>query len=496
MSAKLSRKQIAILGFTFLAVFILVYIPHLTYHFPFHVDEWHHISQGLRLGNYGEYFEVLRSEGFKRFNGMEMGFHIILFLLSFVINLVLFYQYLPALWAVLSAAAMFYVIWDRSKHNFFISWLAIVFLASIKSNVNLTGFWFFTPLTFSIPLIFLYVHFYAKGLETKSIKHVFWSLGIMIFLVPTHSLSVLFSIPMLLVLSIVNYRFIAKEFKYFLSFLAVPVLGVLFYKYTLDVAWPELGSHLIETLQFDHGWGVLEVKNSFIEVYSWLGYLLALAALLFIYINKRSREFSVFLIWPATTLILILGYRIFGVSFLSPYQRNMYYFVIALPYLSAIGLSYVIDFVTTEVKSYGFLRFHSEWIKIIVGTVLVSFSFLIIFSGYYFLPTRLNLYRVMTEDNYSALKFLAKQPSGKVLAPPMVSTAIYAVARDNPVGDLVFYGDRTIAERFFLNNTCQSKVDIVKQEKVKYILSPFPLNCGFNLIYQENGNYIYSLNNG
>ncbi|MDD2807226.1 MAG: hypothetical protein PHW95_01745 [Patescibacteria group bacterium] len=496
MPTKLSPKQAAVLAGTLLAVFILVYVPHFTYHFPYHVDEWHHISQGLRLGNYGEYFEVLRSEGFKRFNGMEMGFQAILFLLSFVVNLILVYQYLPALWAVLSAAALFYVVWERSKHNFFISWLAVVFLASIKSNVNLTGFWFFTPLTFSIPLVYLYLHFYAKGLEVKNIKYIFWSLGIMIFLVPTHSLSVLFSLPLLLIISLINFRFIFKEFKYFLSFLVIPIGGVLFYKYMLNVPWPQLVGHLANSLQFDHGWGVLEVKNSFVEVYSWLGYLLAVVGVVFIYLNKRSRELALFLVWPLTVLALILFYRAWGVSILSPYQRNMYYFVLALPYLSAIGLGYAIDFVTNEIKHYHRFNFSDQVIKTIVATVLVLFSTLIIFSNYYLLPTRLNLYQVMSEADYRALKFLAQQPPGKVLALPMVSTAIYAVARDNPVGDLVFYGDRTIVERFFLNNTCQSKLDIIKTEQVKYILSPFNLNCGFNLIYQEDGNYIYRINNG
>ena len=40
-------------------MFVLVYAPHATYRFPLHVDEWHHVTEWLRLGNYGEYFEVL-----------------------------------------------------------------------------------------------------------------------------------------------------------------------------------------------------------------------------------------------------------------------------------------------------------------------------------------------------------------------------------------------------------------------------------------------------
>jgi len=87
----MSLKQKTLLIVTLVGAFILIFAPHLGFPYPYHVDEWHHISESIRLGNYGEYFEVLRGGLEKGFSGEEIGFHSLLFLTSFVSNLVLVY---------------------------------------------------------------------------------------------------------------------------------------------------------------------------------------------------------------------------------------------------------------------------------------------------------------------------------------------------------------------------------------------------------------------
>src|SRR5690606_35896863 len=131
-------------------------------------------------------------------HNIESGFHFLLFLSSYLIDLVLNYKYLPALWATFSALTLFYLVYKKSGNNFYLGLLSIIFFASIKSNVNILGLWFFTPLTFAIPFIFLYFYLFTEGVEKENTKMVIGSLLIMIFLLPFHAISVLFSIPVLI----------------------------------------------------------------------------------------------------------------------------------------------------------------------------------------------------------------------------------------------------------------------------------------------------------
>ncbi|KKP88935.1 MAG: hypothetical protein UR94_C0045G0001, partial [Parcubacteria group bacterium GW2011_GWA2_36_10] len=117
---------------TLIAVFILVYQPHFNYPMPLHIDEWHHLSEALRMENYGEYFQALKAEATNKFSGMEIGFHFFLFLISWIFDLVAIYQFLPALWAAFSALAIFYVTYKKTNKNFWLAWLAIIFFASIR----------------------------------------------------------------------------------------------------------------------------------------------------------------------------------------------------------------------------------------------------------------------------------------------------------------------------------------------------------------------------
>jgi len=190
----MKRREISLLVFILISVFILVYSPHFNYRFPYFIDEWHHISQSYNL------FE----EGYFLGSGkLEIGFQLFLRILSLIIevfriNFFLFYKFLPALWAVFSALVLFYVV-EKKTSNFYIGILAVIFFASIKSNSDIGGLWFFTPLTFSIPFVFLYIYFFTEGIEKRDNQMILWSLVIMIFLLPIHAISVLFAIPILLI---------------------------------------------------------------------------------------------------------------------------------------------------------------------------------------------------------------------------------------------------------------------------------------------------------
>lgn len=493
------------------AAAVLVFTPHWNYPMPLHIDEWHHISEGLRLGNYGEYFTALKLEAGKRFAGLEIGFHFFLFLISQIVNLVLIYKFLPALWAALSALVLFYVVYKKTGHKFLPAWLAMVFFASIKSNVNLAGLWFFTPLTFSIPFIFLYIYFFTEGIIRQKTNFILIGLAIMLFLIPIHSISVLFALPALFLYALINYRLVLKKNHVFAIFILIPLAGILTYKYVLDIPWDGLLTHLTQALQFRYGWGILETKNSLTEVYSFAGYALALLGLAYVIAHKKTKSYLIYIIWPVMLFLEILLYRLTGVSYLSPYQRNLYYFAIALPLLSALGLDFIIrliglffdklsanqDYVGAIKKVATInvnLTLSPQQIKILkfsAGFIVAAFMIFLAFFNYYKTPPELALYHAIDADDYSTLLFMAKQPAGNVLATPFMSTAVYPISRHNPVAALVFYGDTGIIESFFLASDCLGKSAIIKQYNVRYVISPAPLDCNYQVIFAQNNNIIY-----
>lgn len=513
----MKKKHKILIVFTLIAVFILVYRPHFNYPLPLHIDEWHHLSEALRMENYGEYFEMLRSTSAGKFFGLEIGFHFFLFLISWLFDLTAIYQFLPALWAVFSALAIFYVAYKKTNKNFWLAWLTIIFFASIRSNVNLTGLWFFTPLTFSLPLIYLYTYFISEGLEKHSKKQLLAGLAIILILIPTHSISFLFSLPAFLIYLLLKPKYLLKEYKFFLIFSLIPLAGILFFKYVLAIPSSRLIFHLFNSLQFKYGWGVLELHNSLTEVYSWTGYILAIVGLIFIIKNQKTPKYLFYILWPLTVVVLILLYKLSGISFLSPYQRNLYYFVLALPLFSAIGLYALIKMInrylekifgqtqgakvrpkfTTLTWKLKINEQDADLIQFLTKNFITLLIFIItlvlVFGNYYKLPPTLGIYHVIEARHYQALKFLTKFPPTTVMATPFVSTALYPITKHRPVGAVMFYGKKQEVELFFLTTDCAVKNELLEKHRVKYIISPLEINCGYNLIYAENKNYIYQV---
>ena len=261
----------------------------------------------------------------------------------------------------------------------------------------------------------------------------------------------------------------------------------------------------------------MELHNSLTEVYSWAGYFLAIIGLIFIIKNQKTQKYLFYLLWPLTVIILILLYKLTGRSFLSPYQRNFYYFALALPLFSAIGLYSLIKIVRdylekilfqnqpVEVKQkFATLTWrlkinesYADLVRSVIKAFITGLIFIIViilvFGNYYKLPPALGLYHVIEWRHYQALQFLTKFPPARVMATPFVSTALYPLTGHQPVGTVAFYGNKQEVELFFVTTDCEIKNDLLKKYDVKYIISPLEINCGYNLIYAENKNYIYQV---
>jgi len=479
----MKKSKIIILSLALIFTFIIIYSPHLNYPFPYHIDEWHHITESIKLFSEDYSFGI---------GGTEIGFHLFLSAIYLFSNLILIFKFLPALWAMFTTATLFLLVYKKTN-NFLIGIFSIIFFASIKSNVNITGLWFFTPLTFSLPFIFLYVYFFTEGVEKQNKKNILISLCIMIFLLFTHAISVLFAIPFLILYSLVHLNYFKKEWKFFSLFLLIPIIGILFYKFLMHLSFKEVIPNLLSMIQFNQAWGIIEFNNPLLTIYSLTGYLLALVGVISILLFQppiRLKKYLLFILWPATLIISMIIYKLTGISFLSPYQRNLYYFAISLPILSAFGVFYLLKPLKRKIENSRIKE--KELIHKILLIITFVILLILLFNSYHQTSQGTQLYKVINEKDYSDILLLKNLPSGKVIANPSLSTAIFPISQKEVVGTIYFYGNKQEIEKFFSAKSCEEKEEILERNQVSYILSQEEINCEWNLISQQN-NYIYQV---
>lgn len=476
-----------VLVLVLVAIFLLVYSPHFKNPYPIHIDEWHNIEQALKL----KQGKILHGV-----SGLEIGFRAFLVILSFFADLVLIYKFLPALWAVFSALVLFYVVRKKTgdfqeNESFLIALIAVIFFGSIKSNVNLTGLWFFTPMTFAIPFIFLYIYLFTEGIEKENSKMLLLSLLIMIFLIFAHTPSLLFSIPFLIVYCIFNIEKAKKQYKIFFYFLLVPIFGALFYKIIMRASYRNLILRIFNSLQFKLGWAGAELNNSPFEIYSLVGYILAFLGIIFIFYSEKIKEYLIFILWPMGVLLLIFIFKVSEISFLSPYQRNFYYFALSLPVLSSFGLYFIISLIKKPLNKLNLSIKNKKIISYLLTLALIIFVVLLAFHLYFDVPKMIGTYKLIDKEDYSVIKFLVNLPPGKVLAPVDISTTLFPISYHEPIATIYFQGNEKEVRDFFLTYDCSKKNNMIKKYNVSYVIFRNSSDCNWTVIYSKNNRTIY-----
>src|SRR3989344_8237232 len=239
-----------------LFVFLLVYSPHFSYKYPLHVDEYHHIAKAINFIENKELNIVPNYQHQPYSPNLEPGFTIFLSLLAFAkLDIILFYKFLPAIFAALAAFILFHLMLHITK-NFYLAISSIVFFSSLKSNINLHGLWFFTPLTFAIPLIFLFILLFLKTLDSKNKKLLASSILILLVIFTIHPTS-----AVLVYIITFLYLLIKKDFKKNILFLVIlpPLIMFLLLILLKDAQHPIINL-VLDWLILEEGWGYIEIK--------------------------------------------------------------------------------------------------------------------------------------------------------------------------------------------------------------------------------------------
>ncbi|MFA6253936.1 MAG: hypothetical protein WC640_01590 [Candidatus Paceibacterota bacterium] len=482
-----------ILAITLLSFGLLVFWPHFSYPFPFHVDEWHHLTEAKRLANPADYFTWLRAEPGRAMSGLEVGFQLIILLLSKVFNVVLIYKFLPALWAIFSGLALFFVAYQKGSKNFLLAWLSLLFFMAIRTNANLTGLWFFTPLSFSFPFIFLYAYFISEGILTANRRYLFYGFFIMFGLLFCHPLSVLFSLPIIAIFDLINYRQAVKEKWLWIFSLLIFIVGVGFFALVFGKSLIAALEQIFSLLKFSRGWGVLELNNPLFELYPWPAWLWALVGMSYL-LHQDQRHYSFYLLWSIVLIFSTLIYRFVGFSFFSPFQRNLYYLTLVIPLFSGYGLYY---FTQKTLPSWLVNWPEKQRYSRLIGGILIVTSFLAIFAGYFNLPRESRLYKVINSDDYEAIQFLAQKPKTIVMGTLPFGTALVALTDHEPVGAINFYGSRKTVENFYRPSNCEQKQKIIESTGATIIYWPRTmktLDCpGLKVLRQSKSSSLFSV---
>lgn len=468
------RLKIILVLLVLLVTFLLVFSPHFNYRYPLHAYEWHHVENAERIldGSY-DYTKT----------NYEIGYDFILaFLFTILkitnINTIFAYAFFPALFAFFASLMLFFFV--RRISNYGIALLSMVFFASLPSNVNLLGLWFAVPLTLALGFMVLFFDNFVRGFENK--KYFYYSAVFLVLLFMIHPPSGSVSYFVFLIYALFNKNKIKSNLKPLLVLLLIPLIPFFIASLTL---------HPMATLNnliFEYEYTPFEpgFSNYFILfIYGYIPLLLALTGMYFLFKDSKFSGFKIFFVLFVLTFFLSTMFLLAILKFtiLAQNQRLIYYYMLSLVPLSALGTERVAKSIKDKVNR-----------KILSAITIFLFFFFIIFSTFYNYPRLWNgvqPYHIVEDESYNSLNELKGIDSNKtVLAPLSIGEAVYSISKNNAVASLYFIGNETLkkhVEVFFVTSNCPAvgcpdcelREYIAEKYNASYAVSKEPINCSF-----------------
>ena len=485
---------------------LLIYGPHFSYPYPFHIDKWHHIGYAERIiydQNYNA--SVVFSNG-----NLEIGYHLFLVGLFSVeravgIDPVLAYKFLPAFFACIASLILFFMMFRFTK-NYWIGIFSMLFFATLKTNVNFLGLWFAVPLTFCIPLIFLFFWLFMEGWNKKPWL-LGWSALVFFIILFSHACSATFMLPILLIYCLINNKPLESKKKRWpwLLFFLIPliVFPLVYFQFIRKESFISTLHFIFEKLIFRFGFTPTEpylmpaikiaLFRKIISIHPYfLPWLYGFGAFIFavigLFVSFKDKKLKMLTVWFLATAALLFLFINFKFTIFAPYQRIVYYSLLSLAPLSAIGIVWAIEKIRKKEKHA------NAWIFFIIALTLA-----LSFYNYYNPPKGFGLYTMVDNQDYNALKWFGTQTNNSlVIAPILLGDAVYPLSRNNALVSAFFINtDDVRAEiyHFFSDFTCEQKQEIARKYGANHIISKAQINCsGFENIYSA-GDYIYKVQN-
>lgn len=456
-----------------LFIAFLIYSPHFSYKLPIHVDEWKLISWAGYFKENGLSYIIS--------NPIEVGFVFVLVVLSLFFDLIQIYHILPALNIILVGLVLFLLM--KKKYDYFTAFLALIFLASLKSNINILGLWFFIPVVFGISFIYLTLFNFEEAVATNNNKKFYIAIAALFLLAFIHQSSFLAISFTLLIFFSIKRKFVIKNKKLFYPFLALLIPAFLT-AYYFSQGFADIMLFLNK-----FSWGPLSPQINF-NPFLFYGIVGSLFAALGYYFTFKKKEMLVFRIYILVPLINMLIFLFIDKTFFSSYQRYLYHFMIAAIPFSAIGAKYFFGKVV--------LFFKSKKVYVyFIGILLIASIFILgLFYSYYKIHPQTSIVHLISESELKELRELEKFPYGVVLAPLTIANTLEAAAHKKPMFYLKDFDEWDNQISRFYSSDCEDMEEFIysghlfdKTSEITsnydvrpwpdYILSSNDINCGF-----------------
>ncbi len=424
------RNIVLLIIFISLAVY-LNFMPHLSYKYPLHVDEWVHFQYSNHLSdNSPLYF----GESYK--NNLESGFHFLLATLnSLSISYLFMFNFFPALFTLFICLGVFVL--TRRLFNETSAVFSVLFIALLKSTVMILGPVFLVPMALGLFLI-------AIGLFLIKIESKSWFL-ILAFLLIAHPPSAM------AFFLLINIEFLIK--KDYVKNLKFQFLGILIAIPIYISIFLEKGIGTIDYLAFEPMLGLIFIPN-------YLTWFVTIICITGIYFSLEKKNYSISFYSLALLFFIILFYY-FKLEFFIPYRRALMYLFLIFSIAFGVGFSGLVSLFSN--KKLKIIIFIMLLAAILICTVPIKLKS----NGYF--------YQIINDKEFKAFQFIKNNTAEDATAvlDPWKAIAFTPIAERKvysriPQGPNEIYAQKNNEIASFFNDKCKN-MDFLKQNNITII---------------------------
>ncbi len=405
------------------------------------------------------------------FDDFELGFHLFIawFFTLTGLDPVLNQQFLPAVFIVISILSIFLFAYGVTK-NFYIGVIAGLFFLSIKGNINIYSLGFFVPIIVSTFLIFLIFYTYLRE-DLRHFSIVFFIISLIFY-----PLATVFITSVLAIYLLYNKKLKRTHIYYGVA---------LFVLMALLTGFTRLKDFLI----FKQGWTLgQEIEYSLLQIYGLIGILFAIIGIYFLFKKQYNRILLMTLVFP---LFAILSYPIFKATLLLPYQRSLFFMMLAMVPLSAIGAYHSLELIFIKIKNH--------FVSISIISMLVLILLIGAFYNYYYVAdSNFSPAHMISDSDYEALSWIKSNlgVNNRIMIAGVPALGVYPISYNKvyAVPESSLRASNISRVMLFFNSDCGTKKNLLDKQFNNLVYSRTSMDCDFlNLVYSKDSVYIYTV---
>ena len=478
---------------------LFIFIPHLNHAWPIHADEWwmigtvENIGEGRGLNAHPYTFSPFMNDkpGFSSYAAGMLGLA--------GADPIRAWPYLPALTLFLvsfiSSLLVFRFTGDR-----WAAWCLPFFLAALRSNIFMLGWWFFVPSMFSFVFIVPLLISLSDWKETARGK--LWALLLFIALSLVYvPYAAVVGIALLLAMrgAITGAK---RVYRWVLAFgigaaVAIGTSLSPYREYWNMPGVPHLYEPIADYLKafFVPIQATVSDAGIFLNLLDIAGIFLLLCAA-FGFLFFRKEKWISALLWGVFVCGLnLISVWSFHASFMMFHQRAFYLFAVLAALFAAIGAARLFGWIART----PFFRNLGEWRILCIGVLAAELLFLL-FSGYFILPKGTYPFALVDEENLTAMQWLRGRDDLKgmktvsnTIQGSIMTPLTRLVAKVNLLTTQTVSASINMKEFNVLNEgTCAEKESFITKMDADIVYAPIPQECPFlEKIYGTPNVFIY-----